>query len=422
MGKLELKIRNHTFGKKGLAGPASALYYAADTLKGHRQMNDAIARWLPEEEQKDKKRLSQIRKDLAYTRFYDDISADEYFQYRFQNLSRSERDKFISVRYTNNYMKHKLPRPALAYTSDKYQTYQFFGEFFRRDVILVEGEKDREAFLAFAEKHSEFIVKPTREAHGHGVQKVNLAVDFPENEEAADSKDGAASMADAASATADAASMMAASVPVDGVSAMADVSADAASAAAGISVDGAASMAGSAAAARAFDELLSKAPYVAEELVVQDPEMACFHPASVNTVRLVTVCRDGKVGYLMACIRFGLGDSVIDNGTAGGILAAVDTKTGEIATPAFYLTKKEEFENHPDTGARIFHTILPNWEEMRRVTRQMALMVPGQRIVGWDMAFAGGHWVLIEANSCPGLQPGVGYYKGLREEFFKAVR
>ena len=91
-------------------------------------------------------------------------------------------------------------------------------------------------------------------------------------------------------------------------------------------------------------------------------------------------------------------------------------------TPAFYLTRREEFEAHPDTGMPIYHTFLPHWDEMRQTTRQMALMVPEQRIVGWDMALTGGHWVLIEANSCPGLQPGVGYYKGLREEFFKAVR
>ncbi|MGX8728118.1 MAG: sugar-transfer associated ATP-grasp domain-containing protein [Lachnospiraceae bacterium] len=352
MSSLELKIRNVTFGKAGLAGPASSLFFMADAMKGHRQMNAAFERWLPSETLSDKKYLAKLRRDLAYTRFYDDISYDEYFQYRFQNLSREERDRFISVRYTNRVMKHKLDRPAVAITSDKYKTYEFFGPFFRRDVILVEGENDRETFLAFAEKHPEFILKPTNAAHGRGVHKVDASQNAEET----------------------------------------------------------------------FDKIVSEAPFVAEELVVQDAEMAAFHPESVNTVRLVTVCREGKVSFLMCCIRFGLGGSVIDNGTAGGILAAVDTKTGEIVTPAFYLTRREEFEAHPDTGAPIFHTFLPHWDEMRQTTRQMALMVPDQRIVGWDMALTNGHWVLIEANSCPGLQPGVGYYKGLREEFFKAVR
>lgn len=360
MSSLELKIRNVTFGKAWLAGPAALLFFMLDSAKGHRQMNAAFERWLPSEELSDKRHLATLRRDLAYTRFYDDISYDEYFQYRFQNLKRAERDRFISVRYTNRVMKHKLDRPAVAITSDKYKTYEFFGKFFRRDVILVEGEKDRPAFLAFGEKHPEFILKPTNAAHGRGVHKVDI------REFAGDD------LSDPANA--------------------------------------------------AFDRLLAKTPFVAEELVKQDAEMAMFHPESVNTVRLVTVCREGKVSFLMCCIRFGLGGSVIDNGTAGGILAAVDTKTGEIVTPAFYLTRREEFEAHPDTGTPIYHTFLPHWDEMRQTTRQMALMVPEQRIVGWDMALTGGHWVLIEANSCPGLQPGVGYYKGLREEFFKAVR
>ena len=352
MSSLELKIRNVTFGKAGLAGPASSLFFMADALKGHRQMNAAFERWLPSEKLSDKKYLAKLRRDLAYTRFYDDISYDEYFQYRFQNLSREERDRFISVRYTNRVMKHKLDRPAVAITSDKYKTYEFNTNITGRDVILVEGVKDRATFLAFVEKHPEFILKPTNAAHGRGVHKVDASRNAEET----------------------------------------------------------------------FDKIVSEAPFVAEELVVQDAEMAAFHPESVNTVRLVTVCREGKVSFLMCCIRFGLGGSVIDNGTAGGILAAVDTKTGEIVTPAFYLTRREEFEAHPDTGAPIFHTFLPHWDEMRQTTRQMALMVPDQRIVGWDMALTNGHWVLIEANSCPGLQPGVGYYKGLREEFFKAVR
>ena len=370
MSSLELKIRNVTFGRAWLAGPASALFYIADSLKGHRQMNAAFERWLPSETLEDKQYLAALRRDLAYTRFYDDISYDEYFQYRFRNLTREERDKFISVRYTNRVMKHKLDRPAVAITSDKYKTYEFFGKFFRRDVVLVEGEKDREAFLAFAEKHPEFILKPTNAAHGRGVHKVDVGQYEPDT--------------------------------------------DSEPACAGTFLPEAANA--------AFDCLLKEAPFVAEELVKQDAEMAMFHPESVNTVRLVTVCREGKVSFLMCCIRFGLGGSVIDNGTAGGILAAVDTKTGEIATPAFYLTRREEFEAHPDTGAPIFHTFLPHWDEMRQTTRQMALMVPDQRIVGWDMALTNGHWVLIEANSCPGLQPGVGYYKGLREEFFKAVK
>ena len=79
-----------------------------------------------------------------------------------------------------------------------------------------------------------------------------------------------------------------------------------------------------------FEELLRGKPLIIEELVVQDPRMAAFHPSSVNTMRVMTWYDGGEMTILYALVRMGRGGSVIDNASAGGVIAAVDRESGTI--------------------------------------------------------------------------------------------
>src|SRR5262245_41342533 len=69
--------------------------------------------------------------------------------------------------------------------------------------------------------------------------------------------------------------------------------------------------------------------WVVQERIVQHPRLAALHRQSVNTVRLVTLCReDGVPEPLAAVLRIGTGEAEIDNTTGGGLVATVDLANG----------------------------------------------------------------------------------------------
>jgi len=149
---------------------------------------------------------------------------------------------------------------------------------------------------------------------------------------------------------------------------------------------------------KVFDELLSQGPWIAEEIVSQDPRMAAFHPASINTVRVMTYCEDDEVKVLFSLVRMGRGGAVVDNASAGGIIAAVDALTGEIVTPGFTETARETFAIHPDTGVPITGSRIPEWERLLGTVDEIARILPDQKLTGWDLALTDRGWAMIEGN------------------------
>ncbi len=136
---------------------------------------------------------------------------------------------------------------------------------------------------------------------------------------------------------------------------------------------------------------------VVEELIRQAPELAAFHPESVNTIRIITL--NLGVGPILynPMLRTGTGGAVVDNGGAGGILAAIDTATGEITTDG-QNRDGTVFPRHPDTGVAYRGTRLPRWPELLALAEELCQVVPTNRYTGWDFALSDRGWVLVEAN------------------------
>lgn len=164
----------------------------------------------------------------------------------------------------------------------------------------------------------------------------------------------------------------------------------------------------------AFAQICEKGECVVEELIQQAPEMAVFHPASVNTVRVVSRNIDGKIDLLQTSVRLGSGGSVVDNGCFS---AAVDTETGLIITRARAAHSKKRCIIHPDTGIQIIGNRIPKWEELMTLVHQLPTLLPKQKIIGWDMALSVNGWVVIEANACPHMQTLAGEGCGMRSVY-----
>ena len=143
---------------------------------------------------------------------------------------------------------------------------------------------------------------------------------------------------------------------------------------------------------------------VLEELIIQDSRMAVLHPQSVNTLRIPTVVVKGadgtdEVRLYNPTLRVGQHGSVIDNTSAGGISVIIDPDTGVLSTDGAD-KRGRHYECHPDTGVRFKGFQIPDWDEAVKMVKEAALMVPGNRYCGWDLAlFEGRGWCMVEANS-----------------------
>ncbi len=140
---------------------------------------------------------------------------------------------------------------------------------------------------------------------------------------------------------------------------------------------------------------------VLEELVVQHPDMAALHPASVNTMRIVTDVVGDQVHIAYIVVKMGNG-AFVDNSGQGGILCAVDPATGKITSPATDDFTEHVYEQHPVTGVSFRGYQLPMVQEAIALVKEAALEVPQIHHVGWDVAIGVDGPLIIEGNDYPG--------------------
>jgi hypothetical protein len=142
-------------------------------------------------------------------------------------------------------------------------------------------------------------------------------------------------------------------------------------------------------------------PHFFEEVIVQHPAVSAIYPYAINTVRLVTIQRDGKVHVASACCRFGNYAHSVDNFNSGGMTAPVDEKTGEITD--FPIDKsKVLYEKHPMTGAVFKGFVFPMWDQVIEMCTKAAMVVPQVGFIGWDVCFTPDGPVIVEGNDYPG--------------------
>lgn len=148
---------------------------------------------------------------------------------------------------------------------------------------------------------------------------------------------------------------------------------------------------------RALFDRLREIGVICEELIVQAEPLAGLHPGSVNTVRAATLIKDGEPLLLFTFLRMGRGDSIVDNAGAGGYVASVDKDTGIVVTPGT-TEAHETVLTHPDTGAQILGLRLPRWEELKALSKELAMTYPAHPYISWDLALTEKGWVVVEAN------------------------
>ena len=150
----------------------------------------------------------------------------------------------------------------------------------------------------------------------------------------------------------------------------------------------------------ALYEKLKGQGVIAEEMIEQHPALARFNASSTNSLRVVTfIDRSGKPVLMPgAILRIGRAGKIADNFHHQGIAAFVDNETGLICTRG---VDKEgrRYVVHPDSGVPIVGFQIPQWEQIKALALEAALVVPEVRCVGCDITITkDGSIVFIEGN------------------------
>lgn len=170
-------------------------------------------------------------------------------------------------------------------------------------------------------------------------------------------------------------------------------------------------------------EELAKGGYLAEEYLSSAPELAKYHPASLNTIRVISFCKGDSFEIFGAGLRVGNNGKLVDNAHGGGIFCEIDPATGRIITDGL-----DEYGNyylvHPITGVEFRDGVIPKWPEIVELCRQACKVSPALRVTGWDVAIlSDGSLELIEGNHNPGMNIVQAPAKhGVRQKFIDMLR
>ncbi|MCD2137385.1 sugar-transfer associated ATP-grasp domain-containing protein [Salinicoccus halitifaciens] len=139
--------------------------------------------------------------------------------------------------------------------------------------------------------------------------------------------------------------------------------------------------------------------FIVQEMLKQHPNMAAPHPASVNTIRMVTFRWNNEIKYLLAFARFGSGDDIRDNANVDSSPRIGVKDTGEFFD--FGIGQSgEKFTEHPTTGFKFSDLKpIPNYEEFKKFVTDSHKHFIHLDFVSWDIAVGtDGKPVFIEAN------------------------
>ena len=323
---------------------------------------------------------AQSRPDLTGGRSIEDIFAIatyDYWQYGIGpteefyheqlGATHEKKRQYITFRGRFDYIDYLNKAEDLHLLRNKWHAYQLLKEAYRREVLLLEGERDFPAFETFCHRHPSFVLKPIGLGMSMGVRKVEVGdADLHTlfNELFAETETLNSHFSSAI-----------------------------------------------------------RGGMLVEEVIEQGEEMAVLHPASVNSVRMHTInLGEGDIRLWYPFIRIGLGGNFISSASTGGIIACINAGTGMVETTGFDKLAKT-IDVHPDTHFKIKGIKIPRWRQLCDKAFELAERLPTLRYIGWDFVYdKDGEWIVMEGNDNAEISsPQLIFHRGMREEFEQLI-
>jgi len=146
-----------------------------------------------------------------------------------------------------------------------------------------------------------------------------------------------------------------------------------------------------------------KAGFLVQETVKQHPEMDKLNSSCLNTFRIDTfIDKEGNVEIMSAYLRMSTNNMHVDNISSGGYMVSIDLQSGKLKKngySSFGSTGTLVITEHPVTKTVFENFSIPYFSEAKEMLLKTASLMPGLRLVGWDMAISESGPVLVEGNS-----------------------
>lgn len=155
--------------------------------------------------------------------------------------------------------------------------------------------------------------------------------------------------------------------------------------------------------------------YIIEEKIENRKDIKALAPASLNTIRIVTVLgSQGRVNVIASLLRMGDGVNIMDNFHSGGMACVIDPANGKLKGNAYGMDFRE-YVSHPFSGIKFDGYTIEGFDEMLSLAKELALFEPKAHYVGWDIAVTPNGLDLLEGNIPPGeditqIATGKGYW------------
>ena len=323
---------------------------------------------------------AKTRPDIAGGRSIEDIFAIatyDYWQYGIDTpeefsheqlgASHDKKCRYITCRNRFKYIDYLNKKEDMHLLRNKWHAYLLLKDAYRREVLLLESEQDFPTFEAFCQRHPTFVVKPVGLGLSLGVRKVEVGDTDPHT---------------------------------------------------------------------LFDQLFieietenghwnsgTEKGVLVEELIEQGEEMAMLHPASVNSVRMLTInLGDGDIRLWYPYVRIGVGGNFISAAATGSIVAGINAGTGVVYSTGFDKLGRIT-DVHPDTHFTIKGIKIPRWGQLCQKAIEMSERLPTLRYIGWDFVYdKDGEWIVMEGNENAGISSSqLIHHRGMREEFEQLI-
>ncbi len=151
--------------------------------------------------------------------------------------------------------------------------------------------------------------------------------------------------------------------------------------------------------------LTSQDGWFFSEFIEQHPVLASIYPNTSNTIRLITL-REPQTGLwkaFFAVLRIGTEATIpVDNGSQGGLVAQIDMHSG-VLSEARSLRSLDSHPIHPNSGAPIKGTSIPDWQSIVAHTLNLAESFPYMHFIAWDILLTKSKPYIIEANTSSGI-------------------
>lgn len=130
---------------------------------------------------------------------------------------------------------------------------------------------------------------------------------------------------------------------------------------------------------KAWEKL--KKDFIVQEVLEQHPDLAKFHPVSVNTIRLMSFRQGNEVQIVSAVLRMGVNNAKVDNANAGGIFCGIDEQ-GKLRSVA-YDVLGNQYQSHPD-GQSFAGSSIPAYEKVIQTVQRLHARFTHFRLISWD--------------------------------------